>query len=129
MLSNLKRRIQYRERKTSYGNKDPHKVFYIIGQNDNTCGLWWIINKVIMHIAYADEKGYIPVVDYLTFQTQYHMPNEIGKVNVWEKFFEQPSNVGLKDISKSKNIILSDQYSAPNKKVSDGKYRFLYRYK
>lgn len=124
MLSNLKRRIQYRERKTSYGNQDPHKVFYIIGQNDNTCGLWWIINKVIMHIAYADEKGYIPVVDYLTFQTQYHMPNEIGKVNVWEKFFEQPSNVGLKDISKSKNIILSDQYSAPNKKYLMGNTDF-----
>lgn len=77
-----------------------------------------------MHIAYAEEKGYIPVVDYLTFQTQYHMPSEIGKVNVWEKFFEQPSNIDLKDISQSKNIILSDQYSAPNKKYLMGNTDF-----
>lgn len=123
-ISTIKRKIKYRERKTSYGDKNPDDVFYIIGQHDKTCGLWWIINKVIMHIAYAEEKGYIPVVDYLTFQTQYHMPSEIGKVNVWEKFFEQPSGICLKDISESKNIILSDQYSAPNKKYLMGNTDF-----
>ncbi len=33
------------------------RCFYIIGQDDTTGGLFWLVNKAVMHIAYAIEKG------------------------------------------------------------------------
>ena len=123
-MSKIKRHYLEREKKLSYGNENPDKIFYIIGQNDFTCGLWWIINKVTMHLAYADEKGYIPIIDYLNYHTQYHSKEEIGLINVWEKFFQQPAGLSLNDIARCKNIILSDQYNAPSKKYLMGNTDF-----
>lgn len=39
-----------------------------------------------MHIAYAEDHGYLPVVDMLHYHTQYHNPEDINEINVWEKF-------------------------------------------
>jgi len=113
-FSDIYRKYKNREKKVSYGNEFPDLKYYIIGQDDMSCGLWWIVNKVVMHLAYADAHGYIPVVDYLNYKTQYHNPCEIGLINVWNKFFEQPAGLNLNDISKAKNIILSDHYPAPS---------------
>lgn len=113
-----------RERKTSYGPENASKTYYVIGQTDLSCGLWWITNKVLMHLAYADEKGYIPIVDLLNYHTQYHNSDEIGKVNVWEKFYEQPADVNLDYISNSQNIIISDKRAAPAKKYLMGNTDF-----
>lgn len=103
-----------KEKKLSYGIENPDKVFYVIGQKERTGGLWWIVNKVVMHLAYADDNGYIPVVDFKNFWTQYHTDGELGNVNVWEKFFCQPMGYNLESIAKSKNIIISDKKPAPS---------------
>ena len=123
-LSKIKWHLLGREKKRSYGIENPDKYYYVIGQNDLSCGLWWIINKVVMHLVYAEEKGYIPIVDYLNFKTQYHNNNEFGKINIWEKFFEQPYNISLDDIRHSKNIIISDKYAAPSSKYLMGNTDF-----
>lgn len=52
------------------------KTFYVIGWNDEGGGLFWIVNKVCMHIAYALDHGYIPVVDLKNYITQYTLKNE-----------------------------------------------------
>ena len=124
MLSQKYHRFLNRERYTTYGTEHPDKIYYIIGQDDRNCGLWWITNKVIMHLAYADKKGYIPIVDYKHFLTQYHNEGEYGKINVWEKFFKQPMGISLGDISRSKNIILSDRYDSPSKEYLMGNTDF-----
>lgn len=124
VLSNIKRHYLGRERHLSYGNKNPDVTYYVIGQDDMSCGLWWIVNKVLMHLAYADEMGYVPVIDYLNYRTQYHNPNELGAINVWEKFFEQPCGITLDDIKECKNIILSDHYPAPSTKYLMGNTDF-----
>lgn len=113
-----------RERKISMGDENPDKTFYVIGQNDLNCGLWWIVNKVVMHLAYSEENQYIPVIDFLHFYTQYHNDNEKGVVNVWEKYFEQPQYYSLDDIMRSKNIVLSDQYPSPSDKYLMGNTDF-----
>lgn len=113
-----------REKKKKYGNENKDKVFYVIGQKERTGGLWWIVNKVVMHLAYADDKGYIPVVDYKNFWTLYHNDDELNKVNVWEKFFLQPAGYTLDDIKHSANIIISDQYSSPSEKYFMGNTSF-----
>ncbi len=102
-----------RERRRSYGNENPDKTFYVFGVPDNSGGLWWHINKVLMHLGYVEEKGFIPVVDMQNFKNQYLEDDDVGKLNVWEVFFKQPGGYRLSDISKSKNIILSKKAPSP----------------
>ena len=75
-----------------------------------------------MHIAYALDHGYIPVVDLKNYITQYTLKNE--KKNVWEIFFEQPAGYGLEDIKDSKNVIINRMTPAPAKKYLMGQIEF-----
>jgi hypothetical protein len=113
------RKYKYRERKTSYGNENPDKVFYIIGYPEFTAGLFSLVNAVLKHIVYAEKFGYIAVVDFQNFETQYHDSGTFGKENAWEYFFEQPMGYSLRDISKSKNIIFSMKTSNPRIRILD----------
>jgi hypothetical protein len=103
--------------KTSYGNENPDKIFYIIGYSEFTAGLFSLINAVLNHIVYAKKFGYIPVVDFQNYRTQYLEPDAQGKENAWEYFFEQPMGYSLCDINKSKNIILSSKASNPRIRI------------
>lgn len=106
--------IRKRERRRSYGNDNPDKTFYVIGQNDVTGGLWWLINKVLMHLWYSDDNGYIPVVDWQNYVNQYSDLDNPNRPNVWELFFEQPCGYDLTSISNSKNVILNKEDTCPN---------------
>ena len=111
-----------KEQYVSYGSENPDKTFYVIGKNNMIAGAWSLINTVMMHIAYALDHGYIPVVDMKNFTNQYVKPEEQGIVNFWEKFFLQPADYTLDDIKNSKNIILSSSALCPDPKfnTSDG---------
>lgn len=121
---NLYSKHKSKEKKLSYGTENPDKIFYVIGQKERTGGLWWIVNKVVMHLAYAEDNGYIPIVDFKSFWTQYHLDGELGKVNVWEKFFCQPMDYNLESIVNSKNIIISDKKPAPSQEYFMGNTDF-----
>lgn len=109
-----------RERRVSYGRENADKKFYVFGVPDNSGGLWWHINKILMHLGYAEDKGYIPVIDMQNYKSQYVEDNDLGKVNVWEIFFKQPAGYSLGDIKNSKNIILSKKAPSPSKKYLMG---------
>lgn len=117
-------RFKNRERHVCYGMDNPQKTFYVIGQDDTLGGLWWLINKAVMHIAYAVEKGYIPVIDLQNFRTQYTLDDTFCKENVWELFLEQPQGYSLSDIENSKNIILSKKESSPSVRYLMGHSEF-----
>ena len=110
IIGNIYAKYKYGEKRISFGKDNPEKTFYIIGQNDEIGGLWWLINKVLMHLWFAEDKGYIPVIDWLNFKTQYR----INRENVWENIFEQPYGYSLEDIKQSKNIIINRQAAAPD---------------
>lgn len=116
--------IKGRQRKISLGTDNPDKTFYLIGYDDNGGGLFWLANKAAMHIAYAIEHNYIPVIDYKNHLTQYTPKEELGKVNIWEKFFKQPSYYRVEDICKSKNIIINKKSPAPQKRYLMGQESF-----
>lgn len=120
----LRNRIIGRERKISLGTENPDKIFYIIGQEDDCGGLFWLINKVVMHIAYAIDNGYIPVIDFMHYHTQYSTIQTYGKVNLWDKIFKQPFGYSLDDIAHSKNIIINKMSPAPHKKYLMGQNDF-----
>ncbi|MDR0579159.1 MAG: hypothetical protein LBG21_00950 [Campylobacteraceae bacterium] len=96
---------KYKKRsiKTTYGEDNPDKTFYIIRIPQDTVGLFSIILTNLTHITYAVKNGYIPVVDLKNIKNLY----SDGKSNAWELFFEQPMGYDLDDIAASKNIILS----------------------
>ncbi|MFV0522496.1 MAG: hypothetical protein ACK5MI_08755 [Mangrovibacterium sp.] len=100
--------------KTSYGKENPDKTFYVIGGIlDETAGLFAFVQAIFWHCLYAEEKGYIPVVDMKNFNNQY---SEDKPDNAWEFFFEQPAGYNLEMIKHSKNIILSKPKTKPNYK-------------
>lgn len=118
------KRWKGREKRKSYGNENPDKTFYVIGYDDESGGLFWLVNKVVMHIAYALDHNYIPVVDFMNHRTQYTNPQELHKENVWEKFFEQPAGYRMEDIRNSRNIIINRQEPAPQQKYLMGQETF-----
>jgi hypothetical protein len=123
-VANLYKSYKNREKRISYGNENPDKIFYVYGVPDNSGGLWWHINKVLMHIGYAEDHGYIPIVDMKNYKNQYLEENELGRINVWEVFFEQPAGYSLSDIACSKNIILSKKAPSPTPRYLMGQYPF-----
>lgn len=92
----LKRKIQ--ELYTSKNNR----TVYVINQENTKVGIYGYINCFLPHIAYAIAKGYIPVIDMQTRKNIYLSTEEYSKggVNAWEKFYEQPMNIGLNDLDE-----------------------------
>lgn len=99
--------FRHRERKCSWGNENPDKIFYVIGVNYWTGGLFAIIKSTFSHILYAVDHGYIPVVDMQNYYTYLSDKEHPKAKNMWEFLFEQPCGYGMEDISRSKNIIKS----------------------
>lgn len=96
-----------REQKKSFGPKNPDKTIYIIRTDDSRTGLMCYFNNILGHIAYALERGWIPVVDMKNYPNTYLAPKLNGKTNSWEYYFEQPGTIGLDEAYESKNVVLS----------------------
>ncbi|MFI3177787.1 MAG: hypothetical protein R3Y67_09925 [Eubacteriales bacterium] len=95
------------EQQRVFGLANPSKTFYVIRTERPITGLMGLHNCVLTHISYAVEKGYIPVVDLKNHLTMYHEEGDLGKVNIWETYFEQPTPYTLEDAYKSSRVILS----------------------
>jgi len=111
-LANLiknSRENKYLETRTSFGNLNPEICFYVIRKRPPGNGFFANVNFVLSGIMKAKSMGLVPVVD----MENYWMDemNEIKKINnshnSWCYFFEQISPYDLKEVYKSKNVILS----------------------
>lgn len=103
----------------SYGSENKDKTFYVIGLHHASAGLFAIVNKILMHTAYAVDKGWIPVVDIQNFRSFYRDSENSTTDNVWEYYFDQPMGYDLNDIKDSKNIVLSNSTNPwPNERHS-----------
>ncbi|MCR5482419.1 MAG: hypothetical protein K6F52_06455 [Clostridia bacterium] len=98
----------YRERRLqTSGTKYPDKTFYVVRRmNTKTTGLFSNYVYVLRGVHYAISKGYIPVVDFMNYPNAYLEEDEVGKINSWEYYFEQPCGYTLEDIKGAKNVIL-----------------------
>lgn len=102
----FKEKKYWEEHKTRYGKDNPDKIFYVIRRRDLYCGLFSLFLTNLARIDETIKKGYIPVVDMQNDFNIYLSEDKIGKENAWEYFFKQPAGYTLKDISKSRNIII-----------------------
>ena len=82
------------------------KIPYIIRRYDSRCGLFSYFNTILNGIAYADQHGMIPVVDMKNYPNTYLFDDEVGHVNYWEYYFEQPGGISLEDALSCKRYIL-----------------------
>lgn len=98
------------EHKRKFGTYHKEKTFYVIRSSGNEEGLLSQYIYTVNRIIYALDQGYFPIVDFENYHTQYKMNNLINNTsNAWEYFFNQPINIPLCEVYKSKNVILSGQ--------------------
>lgn len=92
-------------REFKYGEKYDKKKFLIIRVNMYPIGLGSIAMRIARGIAYAKKRGYIPIADMKTIETQYLEEGEYGKINAYNKFFEQPSEYDIDDVKDAKHVL------------------------
>lgn len=105
-----------KEKKRSFGKKNPDKTIYIIRSindkspfyNGPTHNLLANYFYVVSHVKYAHDNGFIPVVDQLNYPV-YNLVREPinGSKNPWEYFWTQPGGISLEEAYHSKNVVLS----------------------
>lgn len=118
---NLKKRLQrftvlnepytrwkWREKKVSYGSENGDRTFFVIRRATCKAGLFSLVMTNMGLVRYALSKGYIPVIDMQFNQNTYLEPEEVGKRNSWEYYFEQPCGYTMEEVLCSKNVILSN---------------------
>lgn len=109
-----------KERKVSYGDENPDKTFYVIRPyyflegnelSPYRSHLLYNYYRNLQFIAYAVNKGWIPVIDWehygmLPHQEEYPIN---GTRNGWEYYWCQPSSYTLEEVYRSRNVVLSTQ--------------------
>ena len=89
--------------KRLHKNKILDSKYLIIKRECNNAPLglfaYYITN--IAWIAYALRNGYVPVIDMKNYANTFHRDNEVGKINTYEYFFEQPCDISVDEALKS----------------------------
>lgn len=88
--------------------KEADKTFYCIRREGDAAGLFSYILYVLEKLEIADENNWFPVIDMQNQINSYLYSHEVGKINSWEYYFEQPSGIGVKELKKCKKVIYSD---------------------
>ena len=99
----------------NYGPKNKDKVFFLIPWTEKKHGLFSMILYLLPCIIYGVEKGYIPVVDLKnSYMPMLQDPENEGKENAWEYYFEQPfSPYAIDDVYQSRHVVLKiDEFCA-----------------
>jgi hypothetical protein len=103
-----------KEIKKRFGKLNSDLTFYVIRRSPPGSGFFSNYFFVFAHFKEAMDRGFIPVVDMENYLTNYHDLN-LKRINAWETYFKKVSLFELKEVYKSKNVILSDWSIMPNK--------------
>ena len=88
--------------KYSQGKNNSSEKYFIVYANQPKGGLFVYLIGIMAQIAYANQRGYIPIVDLLNFPS--NLRNTKSE-NAWELYFEQPSGVGVPEVYGASNLI------------------------
>lgn len=70
---------------------------------DSGLGLFAYYVTMLSRIEYALSHKMIPVIDMKNYANTFHGKDEVGRINTWELFYEQPCNVSLEEALKTGN--------------------------
>lgn len=111
-----------REKRVSFGEKNPDITFFVIRpyyflkSNEfivSVANLLFHYYRSLQHLSHAVDNGWIPVIDWENYGSFPHEEEEPvnGTRNCWEYYWNQPSGYTLEEVYQSKNVILSSQNS------------------
>lgn len=99
----------WKEHKKKFGDLNPDVTFYVIRRKPPRVGMnsHFIVN--LGQVRYAVKRGWIPVIDMQNYPNVYLEPEELGRINAWDYYFNQPCKpqYSLEEVYKSKNVVLS----------------------
>lgn len=90
----------------------PGKTFFVIRPLRNIGGLAALEPLIAANCAYAEDHGWIPVVDLKNTITIYHEAGEVGKINIWDRYYEQPCGYSLEDALSARRVIIDCGHEA-----------------
>lgn len=95
----------------SYGKKNKDKVFMVIWNESPANALFSFILFKLGAFKYADQKGYIPIMDFKNhYAPMMQEPDKEGIENSWEYYFMQPDDgYSLDEVYESKRVYLYDR--------------------
>lgn len=83
------------------------KKFYIVFDSSGKAGLFALINSFLRQMKYAQDAGFVPVIDLKNFPNTFFPDNQgLGKFNAWEYFFHQPFDISLEEVYHSRFVVL-----------------------
>lgn len=89
------------------------KDIYIIRWNNPSAGLFAYILNIMGEIWYAEQKGYVPVVDMQSQLNTYLTDAQVGYNNAWNFYFEDVGGIGINECGKYKNVYISNGMGMP----------------
>ncbi len=90
-----------------FGKKNPDRVFYVIRCHKNDIGFFGLYNFIVFHLKRAEQLGAEPVIDLKYYPNDYIMEDEnVGKINCWELYFKQATDISIDEVYHSKNVIM-----------------------
>ena len=105
-IKNKKLSKLYSEKKFSYGEENPEKVFYSIRMNpDGNEGILLVFLRFLRELKRLENTGLIPIIDMKWTYYQITNNNKKDKRNGWEIYFKSVAGFSLDDVQKSKNFI------------------------
>ena len=95
-------------------SKNKNKVFYVIRRSPGA-GMFSNFIYVLNHLEIAKRNNFIPIVDMENFTTIYNEKEKIDNTyNAWEYYFEKLNKYSLKEVYKSQNVILTNEFYQDN---------------
>ena len=73
------------------------------------------VSFIVNHLKICDQYNFIPIVDMENFTTIYNEKEKIDNTyNAWEYYFEKLNKYSLKEVYKSQNVILTNEFYQDN---------------
>ena len=100
----------------NFGPNNKKKIFYVI-QRKIGGGFFSNLLFVLNHLAISEKFKFIPVIDMENFEGFYNERYIINEtLNSWEYYFKQPTKFCLKEVYKSRNVIITSNKTFHNYK-------------
>lgn len=90
-----------------YGLCNKDKIIYYINENNEKLGFFATYRHIIEFLYFADICGYTPVVN-IGKNCAYYEDTILRTNNVFEYYFEQPSDITINEVGHSNKVITSD---------------------
>lgn len=106
------------EKKVSFGQENSQITFYVLRAHwqEQKNGFYNFFYRALISYYTAKKNNYELIIDMKNYYTEYATLERYGTVNIWEEYYNQPSEYTLESVYNSCNVILS--------KFADERYNY-----